>query len=356
MLDTLLARRHLPPLTRFSDGSAVISPKDWRLRREEMLDILSREEYGYTPPPPKHVTGTIVSRAEMFGGKAIQSEIRISFDTPGGEFSFPLTLMKPASVRRAPFFVHIAFRSPIVDRYTPAEEIIDAGYAVALFNYLDIVSDDESFDKLATLYPRDPNTGWGTIGMWAFAASRVLDYLLTRDDLDPGRSAVAGHSRLGKTALWCAAQDERFLLGISNCSGCSGAALSRGKIGETVRAISDHFPHWFCGNYRGWSGREEEMPFDQHMLLALIAPRYAAVGTGIEDTGSDPWSQFLCCAAADPAWRLLGMNGLVSPDEMADAGTFLPDGHIEFHMRPWNHFFTRTDWQYYIAFRDRHGI
>ena len=122
------------------------------------------------------------------------------------------------------------------------EEILDHGFAVAAFCYEDVTDDSADFNKLAAMYPRDEKTGWGKIGMWAFAASRVLDYLETREDIDATRACISGHSRLGKTALWCAAQDERFSMVVSNNSGCSGAALSRGKIGENIEKITNVFP------------------------------------------------------------------------------------------------------------------
>ena len=362
MICEKLSERNLPSLMTMNDGRRAATPDDWRVRRRELIDLLSREEYGYTPVAPAAVAGAVETNANAslgeaaFADKAVQQTIRLSFDTPNGAFSFPFTLLVPKGVGKAPVFVVIAFRPEVPDRYLPAEEIIDRGFAVATFCYKDVTADSAVFDGLAEMYPRDPKTGWGKIGMWAFAASRVLDYLETREDIDASRACVTGHSRLGKTALWCAAQDERFSMAVSNCSGCSGAAISRGKIGESVARIAEVFPYWFCGNYQAWSGREAEMPFDQHMLLALIAPRKLYVCSAEQDSWADPESEFLCCAAASEAWTALRVPGLVAPDELPAADRALTEGGICYHMRSGTHFFSRTDWLYHMACRERHHV
>ena len=206
------------------------------------------------------------------------------------------------------------------------------------------------------MYPIDEKTGWGTIGMWAFAASRVLDYLETRSDVDAQRACVTGHSRLGKTALWCAAQDERFTMAVSNDSGCSGAAISRGKVGESIERITRVFPYWFCGNYRAWADREYEAPFDQHMLLSLIAPRRLYVCSAIEDTWADPESEFLACVAASPAWTVQRVPGLITPDAMPAVNQPLMEGGVCYHVRTGTHFHSRTDWNWHMDCRDRYHI
>lgn len=356
MLQEKLALRKLPDLTVLADGRRVLTPDDWRIRRAELLGLLSREEYGQTPAAPGKVTGEIIKSGSEFAGKAELSEIRLTFETPGGPFSFPMTLAVPRGAARAPVFVCISFRPWVPDKYLPAEEIIDHGFAFANFCYEDVTSDSETVDGIGALYPRDAQTGWGTIGMWAFAASRVLDYLETREDIDSKRACVSGHSRLGKTALWCAAQDERFAMAVSNDSGCSGAALSRGKIGETVDFITHRFPYWFCGNYQAWSGREYDMPFDQHMLLALIAPRRLYVCSAEEDSWADPESEFLSCAAASEAWSVYRLPGLAASDALPETGRPLTDGSIAYHVRAGSHFFSRTDWQLHMAWREQSGV
>lgn len=356
MIDEKLASRQLPPLMTLRDGSTVTTPDDWRVRRRELLEILQTEEYGFTPPAPEHVTGETLREDVFFAGKAVLSTVRLSFDTPGGVFSFPVSLILPRAKKPCPAFVMLNFRPNVPDAYLPAEEIVDHGFAIAQFCYNDVTHDSDAGDGLAQMYPRDEKTSWGCIGMWAFAASRVLDYLQTRPEIDPSRVCVTGHSRLGKTALWCGAQDERFSMVVSNDSGCSGAAISRGKVGESIEVISRVFPHWFCGNYRRWADHEWEAPFDQHMLLSLIAPRKLYVASAVEDTWADPESEFLCCLAASEAWQTLRVPGLVTPDALPVSGQPLMEGSVCYHLRDGEHFFSRTDWLYHMACRERYHI
>ncbi len=356
-----LDARALPELMKMNDGTRIFFPEAWRCRRRELLDLLSDQIYGFTPPAPERVRARIdpsCTDMHAFAGKAIFQRRLLSFDTPQGEFSFPATTIIPKTSGQHPLFICIAFRPDVPDRYLPIEELIDCGYAVATFCYQDVTSDDNRETGLMLHYPPNTSSGWGKIGMWAFAASRVLDHMLTLPDIDPKHIAVCGHSRLGKTALWCAAQDERFSLAISNDSGCSGAALSRGKHGETISDITrtDRFPYWFCENYLQWRNREYEMPFDQHMLLALIAPRSICVGSAAEDDWADPTSEFLCCCAASEVYELYGLPGLQTPDRLPEADCSLQGGMIGYHLRTGTHFFSRTDWLRYIHYRDLHHV
>ncbi len=359
MIHQLLEARKLPNLFELNDGTAVTCPEAWEKRRKELIALLSDQLFGHTPAAPAQVTCEILSTDEnAFAGKAVFEKLSLSFDTPKGTFAFPVSFITPKAVSPAPLFVAISFRPDVPDKYLPIEEIIDQGYAVANFCYNDVTTDNGEETGIMTHYPRDPKTGWGKIGMWAFAASRVLDYALTRGDIDGSRVAVVGHSRLGKTALWCGAQDERFSMVISNDSGCSGAAISRGKIGETIALITqaDRFPYWFCGNYLGWANREYEAAFDQHMLLALAAPRRLYVCSAVEDSWADPESEFLCSAAASPVWALYGKAGLISPDALPEVDSAHHDGHVGYHLRAGCHYLSRTDWNRYIEYRSRHGV
>lgn len=350
--------RLLPPLLTMKDGRTC-TEELWPERRLELLDILQEHLYGYTPDAPPHVHGTIVHMDEKAcAGKVVYQTIEIAFDTPGGPFTFPLHLFVPRSERPAPLFLHIAFRPDLPDRYTPVEEICDGGFALAVMCYNDVTPDSlhGNFDEgLAAKYITDSKRApaeWGKIGLWAFAASRALDYLLTRDDIDHDHIAVAGHSRLGKTALWCAAQDERVTLAVSNNSGFGGAALAKDGQGEKVADFLRVGSYdWFCENYLQNIGRENELPYDQHYLLAAIAPRYLCVGSAVEDRGADPESEYWSCVAATEVYNLLGYDGLIGgTDGLPDPGTHYAEGRIGYHLRSGTHYFSRYDWQRYMAF------
>ena len=150
--------------------------------------------------------------------------------------------------------------------------------------------------------------------------------------------------------------DRRHTRRPPNDSGSSGAAISRNKVGEDIKAITERFPYWFCGNYARWAGREHEMPFDQHMLLALVAPRKLYVCSAEEDQWADPVSEYLCCAAAGEAWGMLGLPGFVCRGGQPKAGEALMDGSVCYHMRAGAHFLSRTDWLFHMACREKNNI
>ena len=383
--------RKLPDIFTHTDGTPV-TKESWERRRAELRDILAREEYGYAPTgrldnqldDPSVVTCTEIKKPDtnMCAGKVKGEWFNVTFPTPTGDFSFPVCLFtpnhkigmpsnRPLNRGKVPLVIHINFRPDVPDKYFPLEEITDHGFAAAQIYYQDVTSDNGDYTNgLAGCYPeygtceenRTP-TAWGKLRMWSFAASRALDVLLRRDDIDPDKVFVAGHSRLGKTALLTAAMDDRFAGACSNDSGCSGAAITRSKVGETVEVISRVFPFWFCPNYRGYADREYEMPFDQHFLTALIAPRPVCIGSAWEDSWADPAREFLCAVTAAQVNGFLDtgvvprtedlrqVNGLpVDRYPTAGEAYLMADGRVHYHVRAGTHYFSREDWNQYLAF------
>ncbi|MBQ8402558.1 MAG: hypothetical protein IJX14_11595 [Clostridia bacterium] len=365
-LQSELAYRELPSLLTHTDGTPVTS-ESWPCRREELLEILQVNSYGRTPAAPERVWAEVVREdRNAYAGKAVHRLVKLCFDTPKGVFSFPVNLFLPHAAEKAPefrqkspVFIHINFRPDVPDRYCPVEEILDNGFALAVFCYQDICADshDGNFDQDLGAMFRDPGTPrrpdeWGKIGMWAYGCSRVLDWLIAEDETDWRHAAVVGHSRLGKTALWAAAQDERFFMGISNDSGFGGAAIHKKGTGERVADfIRAGSWDWYCETFLSYLDREDvNTVYDQHMLLACIAPRHICVGSALQDKGADPKSEFLNCFAQNGVYALLGKPGLVTPDAYPAADTGLQDGTIAYHMRSGTHFFSRTDWGYYMRY------
>lgn len=351
-IEALLNERRLPALLEFADGTPV-TRENFGERRNEILEILDREIYGTAPDAPKEVHATVVTPdKKKYGncaGKARISDLSLSFATDRGEFTLPAVEAVPKSDKRVPVFVLLNFRPDVPDRYFPTEEIIDDGCAVVRIYYKDVTDDkDDGFSTgIAAMYDREKYT-WGKIRMWAFAASRVMDYLETTDYADLSRVAVVGHSRLGKTALVAAAYDERFALSCSNDSGCSGAAVTRDKVGEDVKAITKRFPYWFCEKYKDYIENEHALPFDQHFLIGAIAPRYVSIGSASEDTWADPVSEYLTACAASEAWALFSERGFEHPDRLPEIGDTFMGGRLSYHLRAGTHFFSRSDWRVYL--------
>ena len=224
--------------------------------------------------------------------------------------------------------------------------------------YTDITADDGDWGSgLCGHYPRKhPDTDPGKLVFWAYAASRALDVLTLRPEVDARNIAVIGHSRLGKAALLCGAQDTRIRFTCANDAGCGGDALEQTKHpgAEDYAAMARSFPYWFCGNRSRYIDHPEERPYDQHFLLGAIAPRFAAVSSASLDRWADPYSQQLCCAAASPAWKLHGLRGFVGTESPAAVGAAYPEGHIAYHLRGGLHYLSRQDWLFYMDFVRRH--
>jgi len=381
------------------DGTPVTNPNLWqKKRRPELLGLFEEQVYGRAPRPPHALTRyevrSVVTNA--LGGQATRKEISILLaGTTAGPRIELLLYVPNHAPKSVPAFLGLNFngnhavttergvrlsdrwmvgeRSSCIvsNRATEAcrgieasrwqiEKIVARGYALATFNYGDVEPDFAAGWKLgvraalssagtnATFKPDE----WGAISAWAWGLSRALDYLETDHAVDAKRVTVIGHSRLGKTALWAGARDERFAIVISNDSGEGGAALARRRFGERTANLNKAFPHWFCGNFKQYSEREDALPVDQHELIALIAPRPVYVASATKDRWADPLGEFLAAQGAERVYQLFNKPGLgvdLQPAADRPVGEF-----VGYHLRTGEHDVTAYDWEQYLNFADRH--
>lgn len=382
--------------------------ENWPLRRQALLELFQTYEFGRRPELPFQVDAELTGVSPALDGAARREMYQVTVRTCRGAVSLEMALVLPRSASPVPTVLllsnHDRVPAPAVPPdvqaletlmrnapgdwaeqtkklfagmagspgpealdisqddhtgYWAVDEIVASGRAAAAFYASQAQADDRTCfpSGLTALFsdpaaPR-PDDGWGALGVWAFAARCMVDVLERHPLVDASKISLAGHSRGGKAALWCAAQDDRIRAVLVNNSGCSGAALSRGKKGEVVASITAMFPHWFCPNYRRFGWREEEMPFDQHMLIAAVAPRLCCVTSGSLDQWSDPDAEWQGALAAGEAWKLFGLPALAGP--RPGPGETAYSGPIGYHTRRGGHDLTAWDWKNFMRFLDLQG-
>ncbi len=365
---------HVPELMVTKAGAKVADVATWeQVRRPELLQLFREREYGVRPVgrPDALTFAAVEPDAVMLDGQAIRKRIRATWKAPKGEQSFVFTAFIPvtAKAKPAPGFVLICNRPAeknidptraVKSPFWPVEEIVARGYAALAFHYGEIAPDEAKDNCASGVFAgwsseRTANS-WGALQAWAWGASRVMDWIETEPLLDAKHIGVVGHSRGGKTALVAGVEDTRFAMACSNDSGCGGAKLNHMDLpkSESIARITKAFPHWFCKNFAAYAGKDREMDFDQHMFVALMAPRAVAIASATQDDWAGQPGEYACAALASPAWELYGKKGLVStsfpqPDEARQ------DGWVSYHLRTGIHNLTLQDWNRYMDFADRLG-
>ncbi|MEX0322716.1 MAG: beta-galactosidase [Puniceicoccaceae bacterium] len=380
-----------------NDGSSITSPDQWtQSRRSEILKLFEQHVYGRQPGEPGKQVFEITSLdKKALGGRAIRKEVTIRFEGKDSPYAVHVLMYIPKDAAAPPpVFLgynfngnHTIHADPGITLSTawmrrngngnvnhrateeargasssrwPVEAMIERGFALATAYYGDIEPDHKEGwkDGIRSYYKTDEHgaplklTDWSAISAWAWGLSRIMDYLETDKDINAGQVAVMGHSRLGKTALWAGATDERFAITISNNSGCGGAALSRRAFGETVKRIDTSFPHWFCDGFSAYHDNEAALPVDQHQLIALMAPRPVYVASAKDDLWADPMGEFLAAKAAGPVYALFGKDG-VGVENQPKLNQPVGDV-IGYHIRTGEHDVTDFDWNAYMDFAERH--
>jgi hypothetical protein len=421
--ETAVPKYTLPPLLVGADGQSVSASK-WPTRREELLSLCRDHIYGDWELSDFEMNAELVEQGEFLNGKAIRTQWKVTISNEHGRQVIDLLVYLPATASNSsqvPVFLglnfagnHCVANDPAIllpkswmrpdketvidnratekgrgiqDRRWPVDEIVTGGFGLATAYYGDLAPDDPAhyMEGLPRLNPKlkkdlgpfpleatyketeQPKTG-GAIAVWSWGLSRLLDVLEKDPRISAKKVIVVGHSRLGKTALWAGATDQRFAMVVSNNSGCGGAALSRRAFGETVQRINSAFPHWFCDQFRKYNQAEGDCPVDQHSLLALIAPRPLYVTSASEDLWADPHGEFLAAREAGAVYRLLGQKALREMDFCgfeslgdgkvayetawgdANENSASNFAQVGYHLRKGPHDILSWDWQLFMRF------
>jgi hypothetical protein len=393
----LPSRAELPdPLVTF-DGRKVETREQWeKERKPELRALFQHYMYGFLPAKAGVSGAERRSDTNAFGGKATLKEITLTIGEKGPSWNLLLVVPNKRS-GPAPVFVGLNFSGNHAIVADPAmaipttwmrqgkgdtvvnnratekgrgaavgtwalEQSIDRGYAVATVYYGDIFPDKADFNDglFKHLYQPTPgqkspgDTAPGAIAMWAWGIHRIIDFLVTVPELDRSRLCVTGHSRLGKTALLATAFDERIALAIPHQAGCGGTGPSRSKNpkAETVKVINNAFPHWFDDHFKKFNEQVDRIPFDQHCLVALCAPRPVLYTNGIEDQWANPDGQLEMLKAASPVYRLYGKEG-VAATEMPPLGK-LVDSPLGYYCRTGPHVSDPDYWKTFLDYADKH--
>lgn len=378
------------------NGKRVETARQWnRERRPELKRLFEHYMYGALPPKPARIRSTVQgSYPDFLGGKATLELVSIATGDKGAPTIDLMLVIPNQRAGKVPVFLAMNFcgnhaltedpRVPLTRGWLynscrgcsnnlataaarggqkqdwPLEAIVDAGYALAAFCSTDIDSDrsDVSDGIYAWLAEQQSNpdlakpANRGTISAWAWGFHRCVDQLVRDRRLDSKRIAAVGHSRNGKTALLAAAFDERIALAIPHQAGCGGTAPSRGTVGESVKVINKNFPHWFTGAFKAFNEQPDRLPFDQHCLVALMAPRPVLLSNAQEDQWANPSGQFEVLRGADPVYKLLGVPGLAATQMPPQRQ--LVDSRLGYYIREGKHSMTTDDWAVFVRFADAH--
>ena len=370
----------LPPLLVTAEGESVTTAEAWRnVRRPQILSLFSNLIYGRVPQPENPIKVAFeVKRTdpEFMGGKATRKDVQIRLSNGRGKVEMLVLVYVPnGKTGPVPAFMKHSFnntRSSDFEAHPsqpdrlrngwPLGKFFDRGYAFVAVYQQDLVRHNEveflrGIHRL--FYPQGQSFPkaheWGVLSTVAWGAMRAMDYLETDSDIDHTRVAIMGHSKMGKATLWTAAQDERFAMAISAQSGCAGAALWRRRSGETLEKMVTRFPYWLCRNAWKFVNQEDDLPVDQHMLLACIAPRPVYVHSGVEDTWADGRGEYLSAYHASEVYRLLGKKGLNS-ESSPPVGEAIIESDVGYHIRQGGHSIESYDWERFLDFADYHFL
>ena len=328
----------LPNLFLFSNGNAVVTADDWQLRRKEITDIIVDIEYGGMPPIPECTESEVLhtaSVAALPGSHFIT--IRI-ITGPDKSFSFIMTLLVPPGDGPFP----VVLNGDGCWKYgndAVAAEIIRRGYIFAQFNRVEIAPDIYNSDRNSGIYLVYPDGKYGALSAWAWGYHRCIDVLEKMTLVDTSKIGIVGHSRGGKAVLLAGATDDRIAVTSPNNSGCGGAGSYKlqGPESETIADTMRAIPYWFNPDFNKYIGCEQDLPFDQHFLKALIAPRALLTTEALGDLWANPTGTWFTHVAGSQAFSFLNATDKI--------GIHFREGGHNHGFNDWCVFLDFMDWQ-----------
>ena len=355
----------------FADGRKVETAADWPARRKEILKLFESEVYGKLPPKPDVMVFDVTSEKMSEDRFATMRVYRQYFrkDKTGPVIDWFVAVPRHAK-GKVPVFLHLNYHG--IEKvaagrtnhyHLPWDMLIANGYAFMSAKYTQITSDGKErpeepgglFNGVCELWgKRDPKAtdNPGALIVWAWGLMRGLDLAGEIPEIDATRNVVIGSSRLGKAALLAAAYDERFTVCVPNQTGACGVQLMKRDYGETAKGQRYSLPHWYCRAYWKYMDDPKSQPFDQHLLLACVAPR-ALLLECYHKKWFDPKGEFLAAKAASPVWEFLTGKGLGLdewPEPYSDVAVRPPFGYVR---RTECHGLSPYDWKWAVDFARR---
>ncbi len=336
----------LPDPLEKPDGELVQNPAEWAEQRKHLAETLLHWEYGHMPPVPvpevrnvetvEHTFDKVPGKARLvtaelvFGpGDALVMKAGYwtadSFDGP-----HPTILAVEPVWWEAPF---------ITSRIAPL--LLEHGYVFAGFDHNALASYEDP--NLRAALDAYPGYDWGVCAVAAWGCRVTMNWIAREAAVDAKQVALWSHSRRAKSIALAGALDERFAAVVPHMSGMAGTAAYgvRQKGAQQLEQLLERY--WLTPRMYTFINREYAMPFDQHSLHALIAPRPMYVHVGREDLWGNPEGEIVAYRAARRVYAWLGAPDAIGihivPEDHVDPGS--PHGR-----ESWVTLIDFLDWQF----------
>lgn len=332
----------------FNNGTRVETQSDWDIRRNEIKNLLLNEEYGTMPDKPHNITAEVIETEDLGDGRTLNTTKLIMYPRNNSTRPINLTLWVyiPNGTGPFPTIVKVA-KDGMGSEDAVSNFILQRGYMYICYNHIDLDLDTKNEDIAGLCQQAYPSYSWESLAVWAWGGMRVADYLLNESwvsapdgipNINSDVLIITGHSRRGKTAMLAGAMDERFTMVVPNGSGCGGAGsfLIQGYLSETITDITSKYKTWFKEGFENYGGNERKLPFDQHFLRALVAPRIFLNTEGLMDFWANPIGAQAVYEATKPVYKFLNAQA-----------------NNSIHYRSGFHGFTRTDFKILLDLSDK---